>query len=239
VGVGYWRALGRISYREGLEIQDRVAGERLLHLRPDTLLLLEHPPTITLGRRGSRADILWSEGRLAHAGISVERVRRGGFATYHGPGQLVGYVIAVVGYEGRGVRKFVRTIEQALCQAVREFGLHAEAGRGGPGLWLGSSKVASIGIEVRRRISRHGFAVNVDMDLEPFRGIVPCGAPGLAITDLSRAAGRRIAVAEVERAVVRAWRDWFGEIEEDTVMASKPRVEGDPVTELREGSEVR
>jgi lipoate-protein ligase B len=216
VSINVWKALGRVSYRAALQIQERIAKERLEELRPDTLLLLEHPPTITLGRRGSRADILWNGERLASAAIAVESVGRGGLATYHGPGQLVGYPITRIGRGGRGVREFVEAIEEALVEAIRGFGLLAERRRGHPGAWLGRSKVASIGIEVWRGISRHGFALNVDMDLAPFQAIVPCGTPGLDLTDLSRAAGERISLAEAERAVVRAWSARFGEIDEET-----------------------
>jgi lipoate-protein ligase B len=215
VSGGVWKALGQIPYSAGLEIQERIAEERRADLRPDTLLLLEHPPTITLGRRGSAADILWDEERLTSAGIAVERVGRGGLATYHGPGQLVGYPITKIRSGGRGVREFVAAIEETLGEVVRSFGLIAERRLGHPGVWVGPSKIASIGIEVRRGVSRHGFALNVDMDLAPFQGIVPCGTPALDLTDLSRATGERIRLAEAERAVVGAWSRRFGGLDEE------------------------
>jgi len=215
VRVGVWKSLGRVSYSAGLEIQERIAEERLADLRPDTLLLLEHPPTITLGRRGSPQDVLWDPERLASAGIAVERVRRGGLATYHGPGQLVGYPIMKIRHGGRGVRDFVEAIEETLGEVVRSFGLLTERRRGHPGVWLGHRKIASIGIAVQRGVSRHGFALNVGMDLVPFRSIVPCGMPGLELTDLSRATGERISLVEAERAVVGAWGRRFGGIDEE------------------------
>ncbi len=217
VSVGVWHGLGRVSYRASLSIQERVAEDRARDARPDTLLLLEHPPTITLGRRSSESDLLRSRGELLAAGIGVERVRRGGRATYHGPGQLVGYPIVRLSRAGRGVREFVGAVEDMLVEVIAGFGVRAERRDGHPGAWVGSRKLASIGIEVRRGISRHGFALNVDMDLAPFRTIVPCGMPALEVADLSRAACRPISVASVAAAVVRAWPSRFGRMDEETL----------------------
>lgn len=217
MSVGVWHALGRVSYRTGLRIQERVAEERGRECRPDTLLLLEHPPTITLGRRSLESDLLRSREELLGAGIGIERVGRGGRATYHGPGQILGYPIVRLSHGGRGVREFVGAMENMLIEVIGCFGVHAERRAGHPGAWVGPRKLASIGIEVRRGISRHGFALNVDMDLAPFRAIVPCGMPALELGDLSRAAGRRIPLASVAEAVVRAWQARFGEMEEETL----------------------
>jgi lipoate-protein ligase B len=213
---GIWHALGFVTYRSGLVIQDRVAGERARGLRPDTLLLLEHPPTITLGRRASGAEVLWDAERLKSAGIAVERVGRGGGATLHVPGQLVGYAIVRLAHGGRAVRALVAGLEALLLDVARSFGLCADSRAGHPGVWVGQRKLASIGIEVRRGISRHGFALNVDVDLAPFRAIVPCGVPGLEMTDLTREVGATISMAEATDAVVRAWRARFGTMEKET-----------------------
>lgn len=217
MSTGVWHALGRVSYRTGLQVQERVAEERARGARSDTLLLLEHPPTITLGRRSPESDLLRSREELIAAGIAVERVGRGGGATYHGPGQLVGYPIVRLSHGGRGVRKFVRAIEDMLIEVSDGFGARAARHGGHPGAWVGPRKLASIGIEVRRGITRHGFALNVDMDLAPFRAIVPCGMPALELADLSRAAGRPIPLAAVAAAVVRAWSSRFGRMEEGTL----------------------
>jgi lipoate-protein ligase B len=215
VGSGVWQALGRVPYRDALTIQETIAAERARGLRPDTLLLLEHPPTVTLGRRASANDLRRPEAELADDGIAVERVRRGGRATYHGPGQLVGYPIVRLPSGGRGVRRFVAALESTLIDAVAAFGVAVERHSGHPGAWIGDRKIASIGIEVRRGITRHGFALNVAMDLEPFSAIVPCGVPGLEMTDLSREAGTHIAEHEAMAAVLRAWRRHLGTIEEE------------------------
>ena len=204
-----------MPYDLGLELQERLAVERASDLRPDTLLLLEHPPTITLGRRATEADLLWSRGELRRRGIAVASVRRGGAATFHGGGQLVGYPIVRLAHRGRGVRAFVTALENVICDVCATLGVVADRRPGHPGIWVGDRKVASIGVEVRRGISRHGFALNVDMDLEPFSGIVPCSTPGLELTDLTRASGRRISVEAAVRAVLRAWAARFGSVEEE------------------------
>ena len=213
---GVWQALGVVPYPIGLAIQRQLADERAAGLRSDTLLLLEHPPTITLGRRAGQEDVLWGVERLAGAGIVVERVGRGGRATYHGPGQLIGYAIARLSSHGRGVRRFVSQMEAVLLDVAQSFRRDGFACvQVTPGLWVGDRKLASIGIEVRSGISRHGFALNVDVDLRPFAAIVPCGIPGLEITDLTREAGSRITVEVAALRVLAAWRRRFGEIVEE------------------------
>jgi lipoate-protein ligase B len=214
---GVWQALGRVPYRDALTIQEMIATERARGLRPDTLLLLEHPPTVTLGRRASASDLRRPGAELVHAGIAVEHVRRGGQATYHGPGQLVGYPIVRLPRGGRGVRRFVAALESTLIDAVAAFGVAVERRPQHPGAWVGDRKIASIGIEVRHGITRHGFALNVAMDLAPFSAIVPCGVPGLEMTDLSREAGTEIRVHEATAAVLQAWPRHLGTIEEEMV----------------------
>ena len=201
-----------MPYAVALSIQEGLAAERARDERPDTLLLLEHPPTVTLGRRAGEEDLRWSVQELGRRGIAVERVARGGGATYHGPGQLVGYPIVRV---GRRVRAWVAALEDVLADTAAAFGVRAERREGAPGLWAGEAKLASIGLEIRCGVSRHGFALNVDLDVEPFAGIVPCGMPGLRITDLSRESGRRVAIDEAAAACLRAWAARFGTIEEE------------------------
>lgn len=210
-----WIDLGRVPYRAALGLQERVASERSLGLRPDTLLLLEHPPTVTLGRRALDSALIGGRSELERRGIVVERVGRGGGATYHGPGQLVGYPIVELDGRGRRVRRFVEGLENALVAAVASFGVAARRSELGPGVWVRGEKIASIGIEVRRGVTRHGFALNVAMDLGPFAAIVACGTPGLRFTDLRRASGAPVTVAAAAAAVLRAWRERFGEISEE------------------------
>jgi lipoate-protein ligase B len=168
--------LGQVEYREAVAIQERLRARVQAGELPDLLLLLEHPPVYTLGRRSE-------PGELPVGGdIDVVDTERGGKLTYHGPGQLVGYPIMHV----PNVRRFVETMERALVTAITEAGVPAglREGREYTGVWVEDRKIASIGIHVSRRVSMHGFAVNVDNDLTPFTAVVACGLPDLRMTSL-------------------------------------------------------
>ena len=168
--------LGLVDYREAVAIQERLRERVQAGELPDLLLLLEHPPVYTTGRRSE-------PGELPLAGdIPVVDTERGGKLTYHGPGQLVGYPIMHV----PNVREFVATMERALIDALREAGVeaHTREGTGFTGVWVEDRKIASIGIHVSRRTSMHGFAVNVENDLAPFAAVVACGLPGVRMTSL-------------------------------------------------------
>jgi lipoyl(octanoyl) transferase len=214
--------LGHVPYREALELQDDIASDVGRGARPDTLLLLEHGLTITLGRRSSATDLLADEAKLARRGVEIHRIGRGGGATIHGPGQLVGYPIVRLAAGGRRVRRFVASLEAMLVRAVGSLGVAAEVRPDAPGLWASDAKIAAIGIEVRRGVTRHGFALNVDMDLEPWTTIVPCRAPGLVVGDLRRVSGRRIRLEEAAVAVTEAWRAVFGGEEARLATRSSP-----------------
>jgi lipoyl(octanoyl) transferase len=169
--------LGRIDYREAVTLQERLRERVQAGELPDLLLLLEHPPVYTTGRRSE-------PGELPVGGeIEVVETDRGGKLTYHGPGQLVGYPIMHV----PNVRAFVETMERALVAALREAGVEADVreGREYTGVWVDDRKIASIGIHVSRRVSMHGFAVNVDNDLAPFGDVVACGLPDVRMTSLA------------------------------------------------------
>jgi lipoyl(octanoyl) transferase len=168
--------IGTVEYREAVEIQERLRARVQGGELPDLLLLLQHPPVYTLGRRSE-------PGELPVGGeIPVVETERGGKLTYHGPGQLVGYPIMHV----PNVREFVETMERALVAAINEAGVPAgtREGREFTGVWVEDRKIASIGIHVSRRVSMHGFAVNVDNDLTPFTNVVACGLPGVRMTSL-------------------------------------------------------
>ena len=168
--------LGQVEYREATALQERLRARVQDGDLPDLLLLLEHPPVYTLGRRSEPGDL------PATSAIDVVETERGGKLTYHGPGQLVGYPIMHV----PNVREFVRTMERALVTALHEAGVAAETrdGRDFTGVWVGERKIGSIGIHVSRRVSMHGFAVNVENDLAPFDQVVPCGLPDVRMTSL-------------------------------------------------------
>jgi lipoyl(octanoyl) transferase len=183
--------LGLVDYREALELQERVRGARQADLVPDVMLLLEHPPTYTRGRRSGAGELPMGEDWYRRQGIEIVDVNRGGKVTYHGPGQLVGYPIVRVD----DVVAYIRTLERGLVAALHEEGVTEARARpqDGPdytGVWVGERKIASLGVHVARGVTTHGFAVNVDNDLQPFSWVVACGLDGVQMTSLVRETGR-------------------------------------------------
>src|SRR3954447_7554513 len=174
------RVPGRLPYQDAVALQTRLRERRQAGEIPDSLLLLEPPPTYTKGRRSETADLPMGEEWYWSQGIEVHETSRGGRVTYHGPGQLVGYPIMGVG----DVIKFLRTMEGAIIQALADEGVEAEVREGLTGVWVGDRKIGSIGLHVSRGVTMHGFAVNVDGDLQPFEWIVPCGIDGVRMTSL-------------------------------------------------------
>jgi len=189
--------LGRVSYAEGLAIQRRVVEARKAGELGDTLLLLEHPPVITLGRNATRANILATDDLLASKGVEIHEINRGGDVTYHGPGQLVGYPIFDLRGDLPGKRgphlgpvDFVRLMEEALILTCKDFGVPAQRICKRTGVWtiaggsIAEKKIAAIGIHVSQAITSHGFALNVTTDLRDFDWIVPCGITDRTVTSL-------------------------------------------------------
>jgi lipoate-protein ligase B len=178
--------LGLVPYREALSLQEAVRAARQADAVPDVLLLLEHPPVYTRGRRTEPGELPFADDWYAARGIEIVDVDRGGKLTYHGPGQLVGYPIVRLG----GVVEFLRTMESAIVGTLAGEGIEARGADERPtGVWVGERKIASLGIHVQRRVSTHGFAINVENDLEPFTWIVPCGLEGVQITSVARETG--------------------------------------------------
>jgi lipoate-protein ligase B len=173
--------LGLVPYDEALELQHELRDRRAAGELPDLLLVLEHPPVYTKGKRTERGDLPMGDDWYRAHGIEVRETDRGGRVTYHGPGQLVAYPIMAV----ERVADFVHTMERAIVAALADEGIAAEA-RDTPftGVWAGDAKIGSIGVRVREGVSTHGLAVNVDNDLQPFEWIVPCGIDGVRMTSL-------------------------------------------------------
>jgi lipoyl(octanoyl) transferase len=187
--------LGVVPYAEALALQERLRDARQAQVIPDVLLLLEHPPVYTRGRRSTAEELPLGEAFYNSQGIEIVDVDRGGRVTYHAPGQLVGYPIVQIDGQILG---FLRTMEAVIVAALADEGIlarGADAAERPTGVWVGQRKIASIGIHIARRVSTHGFAVNVDNDLTPFEWIVPCGLQGVQITSLSRESGRTDAMA--------------------------------------------
>ena len=181
-------------------MQERLRDARQRDLIPDLLLLLEHPPVYTKGRRAEPADLPMGEEWYRSQGIEVEESDRGGRVTYHGPGQLVGYPIMRV----REVPAYVDTMESAITTALADEGIQAEVRDRLTGVWAGEGKIGSIGVHVSRGVTTHGFAVNVDGDLQPFEWIVPCGIDGIRMTSVLKETGRTGAMPCFRKRV--AWR---------------------------------
>ena len=188
------------DYREALDLQHRILAARVSGSLPfNVVLLLEHPPVFTLGRRGGRENLLVPEDRLSARGIAIVPIERGGDITYHGPGQLVIYVIMALREGNLSVTGLVSGLEQVMVAAAARWGLDASGNETYRGAWIGRRKLGSIGITIRRGVSFHGLALNVNTDLEPFSWINPCGIQGCSMTSLAREIGGPVDMAAARR----------------------------------------
>ena len=201
------RRLGRLDYQAGLALQKMMVEERRAGTIGDTLLLLEHPPVITLGvktRQGPN-HIIASDEELAREGVTVHETGRGGDVTYHGPGQLVGYPILDLKPDRCDVHVYVRDLEDVLMRTVADFGITGTRVQGLSGVWVGEPgkerKIAAIGVRISRWITSHGFALNVAPDLRHFRLIVPCGIADRSVTSLEQELGHPVPMADVQSSV--------------------------------------
>lgn len=205
------RRLGIVPYAEALDLQKRLVDERKADAIPDQLLLLQHPPVITLGvrTRDDRSHVLATPEALEAQGVEVFETGRGGDVTYHGPGQLVGYPILDLRPDRCDVHQYVRDLEEVLIRTAAAFGVTAGRSKGLTGVWVGSEKLAAIGVRIARWVTSHGFAFNVTTDLSHFGLIVPCGITDKGVTSLEKLLGRTVPMAEVESAAVQAFAAVF------------------------------
>ena len=203
------RWLGRQHYDQAHALQLELRDEVAAGARPPTLLLLEHEPVVTVGRRGELDDLLVPPDELERRGIAFRRTERGGRATYHGPGQLVGYPIAPLRALAVDVSTYVCRIEEALIYSASSLGVEAARRDGQPGLWVVDAKLASVGIAVSRGVCWHGFALNVDPDLDAFSLIRPCGFD-LPVTSIAQCVGSAPAIEETAELVAEQFARVFG-----------------------------
>ena len=205
------RRLGVIAYDEGLALQRELVEQRRAGRVPDLLLLLEHPPVITLGVRSeiARANVVATSERLADLGIAVHETGRGGDVTYHGPGQLVGYPILDLRPDRCDVHNYVRDLEEVMIRTCADYGVAAGRIAGLTGTWVGAEKIGAIGIRISRWITSHGFAFNVCTDLDHFKLIVPCGIADRGVTSLAQVTGQQVSTIEVADAIVRHFAEVF------------------------------
>lgn len=210
--------LGPTPYREGLALQQALVERRAQGRAADRLLFPDHPPVLTIGRNPSDGNVVASPEALRRAGIEVFEVARGGDVTWHGPGQLVGYLVCDLNDRGRDLHRFLRDIEQGLIDALARWGIAGERSPGRTGVWVEGEKIASIGIAVRRWVSYHGFALNVAPDLRFFDLIHPCGLKGIQMTSVAKrlgaqapslAAARDAVASEMARAL--GFPGWIAE----------------------------
>ena len=180
--------LGLVEYVRAWELQRQLVSQVQSGARPGVLLLLEHPPVYTIGRRGTRDHVILDDQRLAELGVSLHEADRGGQVTYHGPGQLVAYPVLDL-REWGGPVKYVRTLEQVIVKTLVDFGITAGLVDGLTGVWLGGEKIAAIGVKISRGVTYHGVALNVNTDLSRFDHIVPCGITDGDVTSMERLLG--------------------------------------------------
>jgi lipoyl(octanoyl) transferase len=205
------RRLGLVPYAEALALQRSLVEARRAGRITDTLLLVEHPHVLTLGVRGDggRGHILATADALASRGIEVHETGRGGDITYHGPGQLVGYPIIDLNPGRRDVHRYVRDLETVLIRTAAGYGIEATRIEGLTGVWVGNEKLAAIGVRIARWITSHGFALNINTDLDHFKLIVPCGIADRGVTSLARLLGRPVAQTEVENSIIEQFANVF------------------------------
>lgn len=203
-------ALGRCEYDKALEIQYDILKKRQDGDIGDTLILVEHPPVVTLGRRAEKSNIVGSKKILDRNGIKVFQTNRGGDVTYHGLGQIVGYPIFNLKESKMGIKKFVSNIEEVFIRLLKDkFNIEAERNPEHTGVWVGNSKIAAIGLAVKRGVTMHGFAFNVNSNLDHFKFIVPCGILDKGVTSIEHILGEKADFDKVNKYVIEYFTEIF------------------------------
>jgi lipoate-protein ligase B len=202
--------LDLIEYAQCLEIQKRIVRRKILEGGPDVLLILEHPPTVTLGVRGKASDLLISPEEMSERGVAVHHIDRGGEATFHGPGQVVCYPIVDLKALGVSARRYVQGLEETIIKTLAGFDVKGFSQSKKVGVWTSpTDKIASIGVRIQRRVTYHGFSLNVDLQMNPCELIVSCGMPDSRMVSLNQLVPRPVTVDSVRKAVERSFADVF------------------------------
>jgi lipoate-protein ligase B len=202
----------RLDYASAWDLQHRLVEERVAARRPDTLVLLEHGPVYTIGRRGQEAHWRGDEASLRTAGYPVYRVERGGSVTYHGPGQIVGYPILALARFCPGPKAYMRHLEEVLIRTLAGWGIEGRRIEKFPGVWVGDepAKIAAMGVRIVQGVTMHGFALNVTVELEPFHRIIPCGIVGCRVTSMAAVLDAPVDGGLVRRRIAEQFADVFG-----------------------------
>jgi lipoate-protein ligase B len=203
MAVCRWRYAGRLPYAEALALQKETVRRRVAKEIPDTLILVEHPPVITLGKMAKREHLIGSR-----PDVEVVETPRGGDVTYHGPGQIVGYAILDLTALNQDLKKYLGKLEEVMIRAVAPYGIAAGRQEGMTGVWVGDRKIGAIGVRIEKWVTSHGFALNANNDLDGFDLIIPCGLRGKGVTSIAREIGRDVDLDELRRSVVEI----FGEV---------------------------
>ena len=205
--VVHW--LGITEYGDAYRLQRKMLRERLEDRIPDTLLLLEHPPTITVGKSGKLENILVSREQLAEEGVSLVFIDRGGDVTYHGPGQLVGYPIIDLKEQGKDAHRYIRNLEEVIIRTLNDFSIQSGRDSNHAGVWVDNEEIAAIGLSLKKWVTMHGFALNVTTDMTPFSLINPCGFTNRKATSILRLLGQEIPVAVVKEKLLTHFAEVF------------------------------
>jgi lipoate-protein ligase B len=200
---------GPTPYADAWALQKTLVAARQAGVIPDGLILLEHEPVFTVGRSSRTEHLLFPKESLIGLGFGVFEIERGGSVTYHGPGQLVGYPILDLRTHNEDVVKYVRSLEETIIHTLADFGITARRVRGYPGVWVSEEKIAAVGVAVKRKVTMHGFALNIDPDLKHFEYINPCGL-SRPVTSMAHVLGHPVAMDEVRAAYVRRFSEIYG-----------------------------
>jgi lipoate-protein ligase B len=203
--------LDLIEYAQCLDIQKRIVRRKILEAGPDILLILEHPPTVTLGVRGRASDLIISPQEMSKRGVVVHHVDRGGEATFHGPGQVVCYPIVDLKALGLSARRYVQALEETIIKTLADFNVRGFSQPKKVGVWTSPlDKIASIGVRIQRRVTSHGFSLNVDLQMNPCELIVSCGMPDTRMVSLNQLVPRLVTVNSVRKEIARSFAHVFG-----------------------------
>ena len=200
-----WRDAGRLSYADALDLQKETVRRRVAKEIPDTLILVEHPPVITMGKMSKAEHIVGQR-----ADVEVVKTPRGGDVTYHGPGQIVGYPIVDLTAINLDLKKYLEKLEEVMIRAAAIYGVTAGRLAGMTGAWVGDRKIGAIGVRVEKWVTSHGFALNANTDLSGFDLIIPCGLRGKGVTSIAREIGRDVDLDELRRSVAAIFGKVFG-----------------------------
>ena len=201
--------LGLVEYAKAFQLQDELQSRRVNGDIPDVLMLLEHPPTLTLAKGNDDKNILVDDAILKQRNVAVFPTDRGGSITFHGPGQIVGYPILDLGDKGKDIHQYIRNLEQVIIETLGRYSLDSRRDSEHVGVWIGNEKIAAIGVRVRKWVTKHGFALNVNSDLSYFDLINPCGIVDKGVTSIKNILNREMNMEEVVNALIEKFSSVF------------------------------